>query len=455
MALTSFTYFPLLPAELRREIYLLATPPRVVHVREEAELDYKTFARRLRRDVVQLKVHPSALHFISSWRRHVPRRTQQTTLEQHGFTNSRALYQPWEPSAEAPAVPSPWLSEHPELAWELARNCHLYSSAPIPQFLHVCSESRATLMRDGYELTFRSRTSGPRTWFNHSRDVLFVAYNSISSRDVSACLTGEHWDFAQFAPEDMAKVRRLALGSGTWALPGPFIRPEFGCSMYTPICRLFGNLKELLLVEWTQDTMKELTNLPTGSSRLWNVVDIEEADALLHVIGKWGPWPGYQVCTGPLVLAARNRNDGQYSSYFEHLRAIVQEEMVKLRRLEAIETNQDPSSLWQVPRSSFVHILPPRSIEHLAASRQSAIARLSYLRGEWESIQRAARLAPGDPRQDIFRRRVFEKTHWPNLDHDCNYEECYGCEESLSKPKKRYIEGVAVPPPQTPIILTL
>ena len=75
--------------------------------------------------------------------------------------------------------------------------------------------------------------------------------------------------------------------------------------------------------------------------------------------------------------------------------------MVKLRRLEAIETNQDPSSLWQVPRSSFVHILPPRSIEHLAASRQSAIARLSYLRGEWESIQRAARLAPTLHHADI------------------------------------------------------
>ena len=57
------------------------------------------------------------------------------------------------------------------------RTGSFYSKAPIPVMLHVTRESRQVLIDFGYELAFRTRSCGPRTWFNFKIDVLYIGYS--------------------------------------------------------------------------------------------------------------------------------------------------------------------------------------------------------------------------------------------------------------------------------------
>jgi hypothetical protein len=192
-------HFFRLPYELRYEIYLLATPPRVVHVREglvyETEQDqqeakvtadaevrfaFKQFVLRLlnRPSSIDLRVHPEIAHFAHNWRDVLERdsrgKPRQTTLDEYGFRSSRGTHQPWTPTADTPAIPPEWLAERPWIAFEMLRKSYLWSQAPIPPLLHTCSNSRRVLMDLGYELAFASRRHGPRTWFHFGRDRLFL-----------------------------------------------------------------------------------------------------------------------------------------------------------------------------------------------------------------------------------------------------------------------------------------
>lgn len=63
MALTTFHSFPLLPSELRRKIYMMATPPRVVDIYEFIEVGFKDFVEECRTTPVQIKLDPSLTYF--------------------------------------------------------------------------------------------------------------------------------------------------------------------------------------------------------------------------------------------------------------------------------------------------------------------------------------------------------------------------------------------------------
>ena len=78
MVLDSFHPFLSLPFELRRMIYLHASPPRFVHVREHTE-DKDAFEERFRTTVAQIKLHPSIAYFA---RQSVPRSYLSSPVEQ-------------------------------------------------------------------------------------------------------------------------------------------------------------------------------------------------------------------------------------------------------------------------------------------------------------------------------------------------------------------------------------
>lgn len=109
--------FQSLPPEIRQEIYLLATPARVVHL--------KTVVSGCKHSHCRLRLwnYGGSLH---DWLRH------RCPLKQY-----------------------------------------FYSNAPIPVLLHTCMDSRAFLVNKGYQLAFKTSTQEPRTWFNYDRDVLF------------------------------------------------------------------------------------------------------------------------------------------------------------------------------------------------------------------------------------------------------------------------------------------
>ncbi|KAI0383214.1 hypothetical protein F5Y04DRAFT_278919 [Hypomontagnella monticulosa] len=161
---TVFHFFPFLPFELRREIYILATPPRVVHVREswdfvgedafwdcydnsdhdyedfKLEYAYHSFEDRYKANPLRVKIHPDIAYFARNWRDRIPRelrRPLQTCPESFGSTSNAASSGPWIPTEETPEIPLCWLEEDLCAAFELVRESHLYSQAPIPPLLHT------------------------------------------------------------------------------------------------------------------------------------------------------------------------------------------------------------------------------------------------------------------------------------------------------------------------------
>lgn len=160
---------------------MLATPPRIVHVRESWPIedqddfdavwlknknnknstqDYETvkllyhfdrFQKRYQTELIQPRLHPNLVHFACNWKSRIAsrlRRCSQTSLDSYGFTSCSAESQPWLPTKETPKIPLHWLQDNLEVAFELIRESYLYSEAPIPPFLHTylrrvsCSTAR-------------------------------------------------------------------------------------------------------------------------------------------------------------------------------------------------------------------------------------------------------------------------------------------------------------------------
>ncbi|RKL46404.1 hypothetical protein BFJ70_g2896 [Fusarium oxysporum] len=288
--LDTFHLFEYLPYDLRHSIYVLATPRRVVRVEEGpvnpkekrawAEQDYESyfdyafenFYKEMLVEMQVPKLHPDLAAFAHNWRHRIPwasynSRHKQTCLEAYGFTSNQPLHEPWQPSEETPRIPTDWLVDYPELAFELTRKSCLYSDAEIPVFLHVCSESRQALVNWGYRLFFATRTTGPRTWFHPGRDRLCIPHTVESfprtdDRDYGSGLPGEahtpypcpepglllsgcQWDIGQYRVDDLKQVKNVILE-----------RPSTGtdqdklANKIQSILPLLSDLDELLLEDW-------------------------------------------------------------------------------------------------------------------------------------------------------------------------------------------------------------
>ncbi|KAL4800932.1 hypothetical protein BDV19DRAFT_352366 [Aspergillus venezuelensis] len=120
MTLESFHSFCTLPFDIRREIYMFATPPRVVHIREDAQ-DPEEFQKHFKQRVDH-RLNPDLAHFAPDWRRQIPGPAKQRTLESCGITSSRGgPHQPWEPSPSTPEIPPTWLQDEPVIAEQILR----------------------------------------------------------------------------------------------------------------------------------------------------------------------------------------------------------------------------------------------------------------------------------------------------------------------------------------------
>ncbi|KAI9043027.1 2EXR domain-containing protein [Aspergillus affinis] len=399
MALESFHLFSSLPPELRRTIYLLATPPRVVHIREVAE-DKLAFLKNLSIIAFKRQLCSSLTHFAHHWRGCIPKNTRQPTLERFGVTGARPRYQPWEPSDATPDIDIAWLITQPELAWEMIRNCYLYSDTPIPALLHVWSESRQELITLGYELAFRTRSHGPRTWFNFNCDVMYITNvedSPQSSGNGSFLCSNIFYDVGQFHPRDLTRVKRLALGEG-----GPLLFPWWERTSWTRgifnLLTLFGHLDELLLSEWEEEDIacwKELgphwegysfTSINKREHRC--CLAVEEIDALHSIV-----FPG--GCRSDLgsvgqvaeILKAYQQNMGSSFRYFEHRPDVIKRDIAALRDAilapgPHIPILRDP---WPIPRIRVVHILPESMAERMRLERLFAWGKLYQMKRDWRN----------------------------------------------------------------------
>ncbi|KAK1689346.1 hypothetical protein BDP55DRAFT_652950 [Colletotrichum godetiae] len=488
MAPSEFLCFLSLPFEIRREIYWLATPPRIVNIKEKTAVEYDEFEETLSTHPVQLRIHPDIQFFRANWADEIRRRIgdgshfRQTALEEHGFTGSKPIQQPWTPSAQCPEIPPSWLANEPELAWEIVREGYLYSKAPIPPLLHTCAESRSILTRGGYRLAFETRTAGPRTWFHFDRDTLFLSDVPLKDERRPDLLSGGPWDVGQFAPADLRRVRRLALEGSADALSDADRMPmwESGVSATTSLCislllKLLGSVEELWFVEWTRTEVEGWRVFEPcflSSSLRWDlplppvvpgsviyvarksgdfvVENVELADMAglgCLVEAEWG-----NTCKvlrsgfGALHLVnfmENHRESGagigtesgavSYSGYMGR----VQREFLEQQRARMVAGGEDfeetrtsdgtTAGYWKIPEAKLVHVLPRNMIDYLYEERRSIAAGLRELQMEWAHLTKQERCSvavSGEALPIYERRRAFEDKHWPP--NFCLHEDCQG-----------------------------
>ncbi|OHE92752.1 hypothetical protein CORC01_11970 [Colletotrichum orchidophilum] len=474
MAPKTFHCFLTLPYEIRREIYWLATPPRIVRVKEKTAVECEDFMETLRTHPAQLQIHPDIEFFSVNCASEIRKRmrngrnSRQTTLEEHGITGGKPIPQPWTPSAQCPETPLAWLSDNPEVAWELVREGYLYSKAPIPTLLHTCVESRRELVRGGYNLAFATRTAEPRTWFHFDRDTLFLSHDDYEKEQRPRLLSGGPWDVGQFAAADLRRVRRLALERSACvlydagAVPPGQNRPAAVPLIVSLLLRLLGAVEELWFVEWTLGDVEDWPGFPpcfppprwrSGRRVMPAVVGASVVDAargsgdllavdveLVDVAGLGG---GYEDAFGfhglrsgfgasQFVDFMENRGGvgigagaAAASLYAEYLCRLRRDLLERQRAVlvtrgegdgEAQAANDDTTGCWRIPETRIVHVLPRSMVEYLYEERRRTAAGLSVLQTEWANLtkQELCR-ADGDSvhlNSTLSKREEFEERHW-------------------------------------------
>ncbi|KAI1203048.1 hypothetical protein F5X97DRAFT_318643 [Nemania serpens] len=416
MASASFHQFTSLPLELRSMIYLLATPPRFVHVRECHE-DREEFEERFRTTPVQLQLHPSIPYFVRNWRGRIPwapaswrpyYRHYQRTLEAYGFNCPRQKHQPWESTKEVPGIPHHFLSENPNVAWEFTRRGAFYSTAPIPSLLHTTRESREILMAHGYELTFRTRACGPRTWFNFKTDVLYLQhareydeeYDGASAHSQARSLLSgnQAWDIGQFEPVDLQRVKRLALGSSAEAVS------VYGEGVYeiSNLLQLFMGVEELFLEEFSLRSDDRIgTYTHPDDSGLWCYtpaleVDIAAARFLQHY-AVFSSGYGHQDWK-----AYKTDNMGDGSMFFIDTARKFKERLTSRRDELVLRDSLVP---WKIPEISIVYIATASTCRGLFEWRWLAWGRCQAMKenqARSEAVEEARRSI------DVPRRLIYE-----------------------------------------------
>ena len=398
MAPQEFPLFITLPAEIRRAIYLLATPPRVVELVEEGPRDESAvweFMARVAKGPARVKLDPSIMHFAFILEDYDPTCKAFSIPETENCPGD----------SSPPELSRNWLRQHHELAWAYLRKSYVRSKAPVPPLLHACRESRGELMRYGYELAFRTRSSGPRTWFHFERD---THYFEVGAEDASALFLDccGLFDATQLHVQDLRRVRKLVLSqSATNILSwGDSVRK------LDIWIRIYPELSELLLGEWdwgvgmncgTPRLNKRKNQDPFFCPKLdagrvtarhpRHCVAVEEVDALFELFGN----PDLGVCSMLLTgrfghLLRKYKMDGGdgRASYFDvrvaEMRRLLLDKQKSLMSRPDTATAYSP---WKIPDLKLVHVLYSSQLDWLVKQRHDTWEAFCKAKKAWKDMQ--------------------------------------------------------------------
>lgn len=139
-------------------------------------------------------------------------------------------FDPFVESITSPAVAPGSRFDRPNNYSTPDSEVYFTSGTKIPPLLHTCQESRNFLIKQGYELTFRTPGYKQRTWFNYKKDILIVPVSHSErsrrvgpwSRPINGGLLGavKYCRLHHLQREDKDRIRRIAQGnSHGWAFP--------------------------------------------------------------------------------------------------------------------------------------------------------------------------------------------------------------------------------------------
>ncbi|KAL4883257.1 hypothetical protein BJY04DRAFT_29050 [Aspergillus karnatakaensis] len=469
MTSDTFTCFHRLPFDLRREIYMLATPPRVVHVQEHVDMEGSKEEIRTK---INWTLSPDLAYFAPNWRQAVPGKSKQRTLESVGVTSSLGgRYQAWQPSASTPEIPMTWLQDNPRVMMQIMRKNHLYSETPIPPLLHTCYEARSVLVRWGYMLAFATRRGGPGTWFHFDRDVLFVTKDRREDLPDDDLLTTSPWRIlGQFHSRDLKKVRTLALGDSA-----PTLFPWKSYPYYDLLAitiQLFPDLRELQIVQWEEEELFKWRNFGKNAAAKhpWYTdqgtdvagelysLPVEEIDALFgmlsHHDGHRSDVPAAGVM-GEMIRTHKQRTDTKLG-FFEYQQNIMEEklgeESSKLRRASREGEPGLSTFSWKIPRVKAVHIIPPSMATLIKEERQLAWQKLLKLKNNRKSREHSP--------AELISSRLPALYPWLDEDEEPDtdwhlgpfseiHQYNYGRDVIYSRAKSWWAENGSIPEPST------
>ncbi|RFU77181.1 hypothetical protein TARUN_5053 [Trichoderma arundinaceum] len=414
MVVSTFHLFSLLPPEIRYAIYILATPPRVVRLRQQLE-SFEDFERRLPHITIAERHLPPDVDYSPT--REMIRRAsailrrkrraifKQTKLESYGFTSNKKARFSWEFEN---TLPLDIFMTIPTLAFVLYRRATLSSKAAIPPLLHTCRESRSLLVSYGYQLAFPSTSEEPLIWFNFMQDTLLLDHGlECSEQDPYMSVPTEYhripYSFHPFRPQDTSRVQRLALKSSVQAN-----RLFLGH-------RIFQELEELILVEWdareSEQALRQsivdpaFLRLAPDTTRTNHkgeslcVLPVEEADALwttflLDVFRTDEDFTEYLDVDWEDNLADLRQHkleNGFFSNFLDHRVRQKKEDYEREKgRIENWNKQQirefapllDEFPPWNIRRVRYMHACAPHIADRIIENRSVFMEQFARLRTE-------------------------------------------------------------------------
>ncbi|KAI0889777.1 uncharacterized protein GGS22DRAFT_149142 [Annulohypoxylon maeteangense] len=376
MSLDTFHLFPLLPPELRRAIYLLATPPRIVHLLEESERGDLFESRINDIESTQFKFHSSFSAYeeefrfmVSLYAKPIMRGEMENAWYGIGMDEEiRDIF------------PS-WLLSYAHILERFLRKCRLYSKAPIPTLLHTCVESRDVLINAGYQLAFGTRDHEPMTWFNFENDVLCPDYTAFLKVEPYPSALAEYCDSigSRIDEDSLRKVRRVLISSTS--LLSQYCAPTIWVAC---LVRLLPKLDRLYLVEWDADLFSErLPTLPdpdpvdtndqeqgsidTYNRELWKYTPVEGMDVLFEAYG------GYPyISNGRFNRWWQNRlSEIDSRPTAEHFQSLVDRSAQWLEaKRDAVLKEEPDVDPWPIPKVEVVHLCTESIARQLFSDRQ-------------------------------------------------------------------------------------
>lgn len=228
------------------------------------------------------------------------------------------------------------------------------------------------MQRAGYELAFRHRTSGPRTWFNFGHDILYLAHDlsDDSGAYPSESLDEGSWNIGQLLPDDLMRVQKLALGEVV----------AIADDGLSHAIRLFGNLKEVLLVKHHRPVeieaqLKSDPALAAATDRwghietendLWQALDYTVADIFSP---RWKPLEARVL---RYLKEYLNEHNGSEENFWAWMSS-NQEKFLRWEMGDIMESGAPP---WKIPKVRTVEIVTKAQAEEIFRYRAEDAARI-------------------------------------------------------------------------------
>jgi hypothetical protein len=358
--LTSFELFPLLPVELRNEIFAAAIQPRLVRINQHITKDPNSAKYD---EIMQLALKKIA-EMDSSTIDDPPKTYTEILAGMLGPNcNPKSMLRcfrdcthRWRNPQNQPGTHTATCKHLPHgidfcllerygrsVIERTMRTYHFRSLSPIPALLHTCRESRRTMQLCGYELAFPfHRSIPPSIWFNFKYDALHLG--SLSATEVR-----------QLPSKDLFRVERLAIQEDR----------ENYLQLLPEILPLFRQLKELLWIVhqfYPLDAWRK-SYVETGSN-LWGYIECDTPEFMsedLYRHARMSVWAVY----AQQLLAYLKNNEGSGDGFF----ALKDAEMENRFR----EHRDSRSGQWPIPKWKHVFIVTKEQAGHILALREKVV----------------------------------------------------------------------------------